>query len=74
MTTVNYNQVVSEIKGLSMTDQLRLLADMAGLIRQRTTTNHPQRSILELQGKGKHIWKGVDVQKYINEERTSWNG
>jgi hypothetical protein len=73
MATVSYNRVISEIKELSMTDQLRLLEEMAGLIRRRTTGDH-SRSILELRGKGKQIWQGIDVQKYIDEERSSWNG
>ncbi len=29
-------------------------------------------SILELEGLGKEIWEGVDVEKYIEEERKSW--
>lgn len=73
MTAVSYNRVISEIKELSMTDQLRLLEEMIGLIRRKTTSNH-SRSILELRGKGKQIWQGIDVQKYIDEERSSWNG
>ena len=70
---VSYNRVISEIKKLSMTDQLRLLEEMVGLIRRKTTSDH-SRSILELRGKGKQIWQGIDVQKYIDEERSSWNG
>jgi hypothetical protein len=72
MTTVSYNRVVSEIKELNMADQLRLLEEMAGLIRRRTTDDH-SRSILELRGKGKQLWQRIDVQKYIDEERASWN-
>ncbi|MGD9731603.1 MAG: hypothetical protein AB7U45_05410 [Desulfamplus sp.] len=73
MPQSNYNQVMSAIKTLSLADQLRLLEETAGFIRNnsRITTT---RSILELRGKGKDIWKGVDVEKYINEERSSWNG
>lgn len=73
MTAVSYNRVVSEIKELSMSDQLRLLEEMVGLIRRRTAKDY-SRSILELRGKGKQIWQGIDVQKYIDEERSSWNG
>ena len=73
MTAVTYNRIVSDIKELNIVDQLRLLKDMAGLIQQNTIYEHP-RSLLELQGKGKHIWKGVDAQEYIDKERASWNG
>jgi hypothetical protein len=30
--------------------------------------------IFELQGLGKEIWAGVDVEKYLDQERSSWNG
>jgi hypothetical protein len=46
---------------------------MATLIRRRTSKTEP-RSILELKGKGKNIWKGLNVKDYIDEERSSWNG
>ncbi len=68
-----YNQVISEAKALNLSDQLRLLEQMAAIIRQKTAGGHT-RSILELKGKGKDIWKDVDVKSYINKERSSWNG
>ena len=73
MPEVNYNQVRSEIKNLNLSDQLRLMEEMAILIRKRTSKSQP-RSILELKGKGNDIWKGLDVKKYLDEERSSWNG
>jgi DNA-binding HxlR family transcriptional regulator len=73
MPEVNYNQVIAEIKTLNLSDQLRLLQEMATLIRKTTSQIKP-RSILELKGKGKDVWKGLDVKTYIDEERSSWNG
>jgi DNA-binding HxlR family transcriptional regulator len=73
MPEADYNRVVSEIKTLNLTDQLRLLEQMAAIIRQKTSTS-PTRSILELKGKGKDIWKDLDVKTYLDEERSSWNG
>lgn len=74
MPKSNYNQVISEVKMLSLSDQLKLLEETTMLIRTRRRIATPPRSILELQGKGKSIWTGLDVQKYIDEERSSWNG
>ena len=34
----------------------------------------PKRSILELRGLGKEVWRGIDAQEYVNQERDSWNG
>ena len=73
MPAVNYNQVVSEIKTLDLSDQLRLLEEMSTLIRKKTNQTK-QRSILELQGKGKEIWKNLNIKAYLDKERTSWNG
>ncbi len=73
MLEANYNRVMAEIKTLNISDQLRLLEEMATLIRRKTGQVKP-RSILELRGKGKDIWKGLDAKTYIDEERSSWNG
>ncbi len=73
MPATTYDQVISEIKALNLSDQLRLLEETATLIRKRTS-KPTLRSILELKGKGKDIWKGLNVRAYIDEERSSWNG
>ena len=73
MPEANYNRVVSEIKTLNLSDQLRLLEEMTMLIRKKASKTRP-RSIMELKGKGKNIWKGLNVKAYIDEERSSWNG
>lgn len=73
MPEVNYDHLMAEIKSLNLSDQLRLLEEMAVLIRKKTSGTR-SRSILELKGKGKNIWKGLNVKKYIDEERSSWNG
>jgi len=49
MADAAYNQVISEIKALNLSDQLRLLEEMATLIRKKTIKTEP-RSILELIG------------------------
>jgi len=73
MSTTAYYDVVSRVERLSPADQLRLLEELAVLVRRRITTQ-PPRSILELQGLGKEIWQDIDVQEYIDRERASWNG
>lgn len=71
MIEANYNQLISKIKTLKLSDQLRLLEEMATLIRQRAD-KQPSRSILEIKGKGKDIWKGLNAKAYIDEERSSY--
>ena len=75
MQTMNYNKLLVRIQQLDPVEQLRLLEDLAALVRCRMVPRpRPRRSILELQGLGKEIWQGVDAQEYIDRERASWNG
>jgi hypothetical protein len=36
-------------------------------------TGQEYHSIMELKGLGKELWQGIDVEKYIEEERNSWS-
>lgn len=73
MQTMNYGELLVRIQRLDPAEQLRMLEDLAALVR-RQMASQPRRSILELQGLGKEIWQGVDAQKYIDRERASWDG
>ncbi len=68
-----YHEVLSQIESLAPEEQLQLLEDLAAIIRRRVT-QRPKHNIMEFQGFAKELWKGVDVEKYINEERNSWDG
>ncbi|MEO8891626.1 MAG: hypothetical protein ABI417_08850 [Coleofasciculaceae cyanobacterium] len=71
----NYQEVRRLAESLTPDEQIRLIEEMSKSIRQRVTLTHkPKRSILELRGLGKEIWKGIDAQEYVNQERDSWNG
>lgn len=72
MTTM-YHETLTQIRNLDATDQLRLLEELAVMVRQQLA-NRPRHSILELRGLGKEIWKDVDAQAYVNQERASWDG
>ena len=56
---------------------LRTLADLVWALQARVQMKPSprkvprRRSILELQGLGKEIWRGVDVQAYVDAERAS---
>lgn len=72
MTTYAYQEMLSNIQQLSLDEQLRLLEDLAEQIRHRVSSKR-KHSILELEGLGQEIWKGIDAQEYINQERDSWD-
>lgn len=77
MTTYTYHEMRNNLQQLSLDEQLRLLEDLAEQIRQQLALKQvpPKRkhSILELEGLGQEIWKGIDAQEYINQERDSWD-
>lgn len=74
METQRYEQILSDIQALPLPEQLRLLEQAASLVRNKAASLSKTRSIMELKGMGKDIWEKIDVDKYIAEERASWNG
>lgn len=71
MTT--YHELLLQVENLTADEQLRLLEEIASLVRRRIS-GKPKRSIMELEGLGKEIWQGIDAQEYVDRERASWNG
>jgi len=74
METQRYEQILSDIRGLPLSEQLLLLEQTASLVRSRTASLSKPRSIMELKGKGKELWAKINIDKYIDEERASWSG
>ncbi len=72
------NEVLDKVQHLTPDEQLRLLEDLIANIRRRSSeqpqAEQRQYNIMEFEGFAKEIWEGVDVEKYINEERNSWGG
>ena len=73
MSTHTYHEILNQVQRLAPADQLRLLEDLAAIIRQQVTTE-PLHSVLEFEGVGEEVWKNINVEEYINQERDSWDG
>lgn len=73
MSTTVYYEILDRVQHLTPADQLQLLEELAGIVRRQIATR-PQRSIMELQGLGKEIWREIDAEEYVDRERASWNG
>ena len=73
MPVKTYQEVLSQVERLSPDDQLRLVEQLAGKLRQQMAAGKT-RKVTELKGLGKEIWREIDVQQYIDQERDSWNG
>ena len=68
----DYEEILSQVRQLSLVDQARLLEELAKLIRARIQA-WPEHNVMEFRGAAKDFWKGIDVEKYIEEERNSWD-
>lgn len=73
MLTSNYEEALDRVLQLTPDEQVRLLEELELVVRRRATVR-PKHSITELRGLGKEIWQKIDVEKYIEEERNSWDG
>jgi hypothetical protein len=73
MATPTYEDVLNRARQLSAEEQLALLEALAAMVREGAAPRQSC-SILELQGLGKHIWRGMDAQEYVSRERDAWNG
>jgi len=74
MATTEHNTVEQLLDAAAHLDpaaQRRLLDGLSALV---TGGREPKRSITELQGLGRQVWKGIDAQAYVNAERDSWSG
>jgi hypothetical protein len=73
MATRTYEQILAEASQLEQADQLRLLEGLAAQLR-RQISGRPRHGITALRGLGKEIWRGVDAQEYVHQERDGWDG
>jgi hypothetical protein len=71
-TTLRLDDYVREIGRLKPEEQLTLIEIISGRLKKTLKRKKARRSVMELQGLGAHIWKSIDAQKYVSEERESW--
>jgi hypothetical protein len=59
-------------QGVTVSEYVRTLLE--SLVRPENVQGVPrQRSLLELEGLGAEIWRGIDAQDYVNELRKEWD-
>jgi hypothetical protein len=69
---LSHRELLAIIQNLSTDEQLKLLEELTIIVRSKVKKK--KRSILELKGLGKEIWKSIDAQEYVDRERDSWTG
>lgn len=73
MSTDAYDQIVNYFSTMTPDRQRQLVQELNNAIVEAPAIP-PRRSILELRGLGKDVWRGVDPAAYVREERESWRG
>lgn len=73
MSQDSYDQAKRSVEALAPADQLRLIAELAARLGDHIDSQRC-RSLLELRGLGKELWKNVDPDEYVRQERSSWDG
>lgn len=71
MTMTTYDSILKMTRQLNLSEQLQLLESLSSMVRHKLEATEPH-SIMELEGLGAEIWRGVDAQAYVNQERDSW--
>lgn len=72
METSDYKKALEIASSLSPAERLNLIQELTAIVAKNSQSTK-RHSILELRGLGKEIWQGIDTQKYIDDERSSWD-
>lgn len=71
-------EVLEQARLLSLEERVILLERLRSDLLQQVAAllqrieDQECHSIMELKGLGKELWQGINVEKYIEEERSSW--
>jgi len=70
---LTYDDYARGIQSLKPEEQLSLVEIISARLKKTLGKKRIKHSILELEGLGAEIWKGIDAQEYVRKERGSWS-
>jgi len=68
-----YDDYVKQIQTLTPEEHLSLVKVISAGLKNTLRGEKAKHSVMELEGLGADIWKGVDAQEYVLKERKSWD-
>ena len=71
--SLTYDDYVEGIENLNAEEQLSLLEKISARLKKNFQTEANRHRITELEGLGADIWKDIDIQDYLRNERESWD-
>lgn len=69
----SYDDYVKKIQTLTPEEQLSLIKIISAGLQKTLKGKKAKHTVMELEGLGADIWKGVDAQEYVRKERNSWD-
>jgi hypothetical protein len=70
---LRFDDYVKGIERLKPEEQLSLIEIISARLKRTLKGKEAKHHVTELEGLGAHLWKSIDVERYINEERKSWD-
>lgn len=70
---LRFDDYVNGIERLKPEEQLSLIEIISARLKKILKKKETKHRVTELEGLGAHLWKTIDAQRYINEERKSWD-
>ena len=70
--TITLDRILGISEQLSLADQLRLISLLSERLRSEMDQEENPIDILSLTGLGAELWQEIDVDTYLEQERTSW--
>jgi hypothetical protein len=71
-TSIAYSDYVKGINFLNVDEQLALLELISARLK-KSIGQKKKSSIMQLEGLGANLWKGIDAHDYVQKERESWS-
>jgi len=71
--TLRFDDYVRGIERLKPQEQLSLIEMISARLKKTLKGKVSKHRITELEGLGADLWKTMDAQHYVNEERKSWD-
>jgi hypothetical protein len=68
-TSLNINDILSQVKRLDKEEPLNLLQRLVRLLRKTEIAKTSSLRLTSLSGLGSEVWRNANIDKYIDEER-----
>lgn len=68
----NVTELLKLASQLPEQQQLELISRLSSRLLSKKVLEAKPKTWMEMAGLGEEIWKDIDAQEYVNEERASW--